>query len=235
MIRNRLAERAAPDRAPWMAGKPSPETLLATYLGQDVARHVLSGETSRGRGRQVRVAIFYADLRGFTTLTDRLPAEQVIDHLNDYFDVVATAVMKHGGEVLKFIGDGVLAGFNIDGGSPADACCHALHAALDALRRLAAANQDRELPFESGIALHYGDVVYGNIGSEARLDFTVIGAAVNEATRIEALCRTLHRPLLISAGFAKVCTCHPLISIGHHDLRGVREPQEIFVPAEGSP
>ena len=215
-----------------MSSKASPERLLAMYLGQDVARHILSGETSRGHGTQVRAALFYADMREFTALTDRLPAEEVIGHLNAYFDIVATSVLKHSGEVLKFIGDGVLAAFNIDGSSPADACCQALHAALDTLDGLAAANQDRELPLEVGVALHYGDVVYGNIGSEARLDFTVIGAAVNEANRIEALCRTLGQQLLISAEFAKVCTCYPLISIGQHRLRGVREPQEIFIPAQ---
>jgi adenylate cyclase len=214
-----------------MRAKASPEALLATYLGRDAARHVLSGETSRGQGRLVRAGIFYADLKGFTALTDRLPAEVVIAHLNDYFDVVATAVLERDGEVLKLIGDGVLAAFNIDGSSPASACCQALHAALDALDGLTAANRHRELPLEAGVALHYGDVVYGNIGSEARLDFTVIGAAVNEATRIEALCRTLGRPLLISADFAKVCTCHPLVSLGRHRLRGVAAPREIFTAA----
>jgi adenylate cyclase len=215
-----------------MSGKPSPEALLATYLGQDVARHVLSGETSRGQGRHVRAGILYVDLMGFTALTDRLPADLVIAHLNAYFDVVATSVLQHKGEVLKFIGDGLLGAFDIDGSSPATACCQALHAALHARDGLEAANQDRELPMEAGIALHYGDVVYGNIGCETRLDFTVIGAAVNEATRIEALCRTLGQPLLISADFAKICACYPLASIGHHRLRGVRKPQEIFVPAQ---
>ncbi len=214
-----------------MSGKASPEVLLATYLGRDAARRVLSGETSRGQGRLVRAGVFYADLKGFTALTDRLPAERVIGHLNDYFDVVATSVLKHKGEVLKFIGDGVLAAFNIDGNSPARACCQALHAALAALDGLTTANEEREVPLEAGVALHYGDVVYGNIGSEARLDFTVIGAAVNEATRIEALCRTLDRPLLISADFAKVCTCHPLVSLGRHRLRGVAAAQEIFTVA----
>ncbi len=214
-----------------MSGKASPEVLLATYLGRDAARRVLSGETSRGQGRLVRAGIFYADLKGFTALTDRLPAEQVIGHLNDYFDVVATSVLKHKGEVLKFIGDGLLAAFNIDGNSPASACCQALHAALAALDGLTTANEEREVPLEAGVALHYGDVVYGNIGSEARLDFTVIGAAVNEATRIEALCRTLDRPLLISADFAKVCACHPLVSLGRHRLRGVAAAQEIFTAA----
>ncbi len=214
-----------------MRGEASPEALLATYLGRDVARRVLAGETSRGQGRLVRAGIFYADLKGFTAFTDRLPAEQVIGHLNDYFDIVATSVLEHHGEVLKFIGDGLLAAFNIDGKSPASACCQALHAALDAIEGLARANQHRELPLECGVALHFGDVVYGNIGSETRLDFTVIGPAVNEATRIEALCRTLNRPLLISADFAKICTCHPLLSLGHHPLRGVAAPQEIFAPA----
>ncbi len=214
-----------------MSGKASPEVLLATYLGRDAARRVLSGETSRGQGRLVRAGVFYADLKGFTALTDRFPAERVIGNLNDYFDVVATSVLKHKGEVLKFIGDGVLAAFNIDGNSPARACCQALHAALAALDGLTTANEEREVPLEAGVALHYGDVVYGNIGSETRLDFTVIGAAVNEATRIEALCRTLDRPLLISADFAKVCTCHPLVSLGRHRLRGVAAAQEIFTVA----
>ncbi len=116
-----------------MRHKASPEALLATYLGRDAARHILSGETSRGQGRHVRAGIFYADLMGFTALTDRLPAEQVIGHLNEYFDIVATSVLEHNGEVLKFIGDGLLAAFNIDGKSPASACCQALHAGLDAI------------------------------------------------------------------------------------------------------
>ncbi len=218
-----------------MTVRASPEDLLVTYLGRDVAHRVLSGETSRGQGRLVRAGIFYADLKGFTALTDRLPAEQVIAHLNDYFDIVATAVLEHNGEVLKFIGDGLLAAFNIDGKSAASACCQALHAGLDAIEGLARATQGRALPFEAGVALHYGDVVYGNIGSKARLDFTVIGAAVNEATRIEALCRTLSRPVLISADFARICTCHPLVSLGRHRLRGVAAPQEIFTPAPRAP
>lgn len=214
-----------------MAGTAPPEALLAMYLGQDAARHILSGETDRGKGTQVRAAIFYADLKGFTALTDRLPAERVIAHLNIYFDIVAAAVLKHGGEVLKLIGDGVLAAFNIDGTSPAKACCQAIHAALDALEGLAAANRDSDLPLQAGIGLHYGDVFYGNIGSAARLDFTVIGPAVNEANRIEALCRTFDKPLLVSASFAKLCACEPFVSIGMHRLRGVSEPQEIFMPA----
>ena len=213
----------------------SPEALLATYLGRDAARRVLSGETARGQGRLVTAGIFYTDLKGFTALTDRLPAEQVIAHLNDYFDIVATSVLNHKGEVLKFVGDSLLAAFNIDGASPASACCQGLHAALDAIEGLARANQDRELPLEAGVALHYGEVVYGNIGSEARLDFTVIGRAVNEATRIEALCRTLDQPLLISADFAKICSCHPLVSLGHYRLRGVAAAQEIFTAAPRAP
>jgi adenylate cyclase len=213
-----------------MTNKASPETLLATYLGEDAARHILSGETGPGKGTNIRAAIFYADLKGFTALTDRLPAERVIEHLDIYFDIVATSVLKNGGEVLKLIGDGVLAAFNIDGTGPAKACCQALHAALDTLEGLAAADRVSDLPLQAGIGLHYGDVFYGNIGSAARLDFTVIGPAVNEANRIEALCRTFDKPLLVSASFARLCACEPFVSIGMHRLRGVSEPQEIFLP-----
>jgi adenylate cyclase len=208
--------------------------LLETYLGGDAARRVLAGEVRRGHGKRLRAAILLSDLRGFTALSDRLPAEQVIGLLNEYFDVMATQVQKHGGEVLKFIGDGMLAVFDVDQSSRGTACCQAVHAAIGAVRAMAARNRERSERLEVAIALHLGDVVYGNIGAADRLDFTVIGPTVNEAARIEGLCRSLDRQILASASFACDCACKPLVSLGRHRLRGVGEPQEIFTlpPAE---
>jgi adenylate cyclase len=156
----------------------------------------------------------------------------VIALLNDYFDIVTTQVEKHHGQVLKFTGDGLLAVFDVGGSNRGTACCQAVHAAIDAVRAMAASNRDREEPLALGIALHLDDVLYGNIGAVGRLDFTVIGRAVNEAARIEQLCRSLDRQVLASASFARSCGCEPLVSLGPHCLRGVGEPQEIFALAE---
>lgn len=206
--------------------------LLATYLGGDAARRVLSGEVERGRGERIRAAILLADLRGFTALSDRLPAEEVMVVLNEYFDIVTTQVERHHGQVLKFIGDGLLAVFDVEGTSRGTACCQAVHAAIDAVRAMAAWNRKRSAPLGLGIALHLDEVFYGNIGAAGRLDFTVVGKAVNEAARIEALCRTLDRQVLASASFARSCSCEPLVALGPHRLRGIRGSQDIFaVPA----
>jgi adenylate cyclase len=213
------------------AGHRASAELLETYLGATAARHVLAGEVGRGQGHTIHAAIWYSDLRGFTAMADRLGAGQVIAVLNDYFDAMVGAVHGHGGEVLKFIGDGLLAVFNVDGSSADSACCQAADAAQDALAAMAALNAGRRRPLEFGLALHMGDVVYGNIGASGRLDFTVIGPAVNEATRLEALSRSLGQPVLISASFAQSCQCRPLVSLGHHPLRGVAEPQEVFTLA----
>ena len=201
---------------------------METYLGRDAARRVLTGQIKRGRGKRICAAILLSDLRDFTAMSDRLPAGEVIALLNDYFDIMATQVHEHGGEVLKFIGDGMLAVFNVGGSLPDAACCQSMHAAIEAVRALTALNLDRTEKLEVGIALHLGDVVYGNIGAADRLDFTVIGPAVNEAARIEGLCRDLDRRILISASFAHGCGCTPLVSLGRHRLRGVGEAQEIF-------
>ena len=202
--------------------------LLNTYIGPDAGKRILAGEIERGKGKHIRAAIMLSDLSGFTEMTDRLPSEQVIGHLNDYFGIMATEVQKQHGEVLKFIGDGMLAVFDIEGSARDKACCQAIHAAIGAAKTLATLNQDRAEKLNVRIALHLGEVVYGNIGATDRLDFTVIGAAVNETARIEGLCRTLDRQILTSASFASSCTCKPLISVGLHRLRGVREPQELF-------
>jgi adenylate cyclase len=202
--------------------------LLDTYVGPDAGRRILAGEIERGKGKRIRAAILLSDLRDFTAMSDRLPADEVIALLNDYFDVMATQVQEHGGEVLKFIGDGMLAVFNVGRSLPDAACCQAARAAIDAVQALAILNSDRAEMLEVGIALHLGDVVYGNIGAANRLDFTVIGAAVNEAARIQELCRSLNKQILVSAGFACSCVSKPLTSLGPHHLRGVSESQELF-------
>jgi adenylate cyclase len=209
------------------------ETLLSTYLGREPARRVLSGSIRRGQVESIRAAIWISDLRAFTRMTDRLPSSAVIALLNDYFDVLAEVVERNGGEILKFLGDGLLAIFE-EGTAACDQCAGALSAAEQALATFDSLNHERtgegqpEIRF--GIGLHLGDVQFGNIGSRERLDFTVIGPAVNEAARVEALCKVLDRRLLISAAFAEAAGLEGLVSLGFHALRGVSEPQEIFAP-----
>ncbi len=134
--------------------------------------------------------------------------------------------------MLKFIGDGLLAVFNVDGSKRDSACCQAVHAAIATIRNLRATNRNRIEPFEIGIALHLGDVVYGNIGAADRLDFTVIGPAINEVARIEKHCKSLGKPILTSASFARTCTCKPLISLGLRSLDGLEGQQELFTVQE---
>ncbi len=214
--------------------------LMETYLGRDAAHRVLAGQIERGSGTRVRAAILLSELRGFTAMSERLPSEAVIAYLDSYFDAVGRQVARHGGEILEFIGDGVLAAFDIDDESHGAACCQALHAAIAVLHPMAALNRCAAEPLDVVVALHLGNVFYGNIGAADRLDFTVIGPTVNESSRIEGLCKALDRPLLTSASFAESCTCEPLVSLGHHALRGVPEPREIFtlppdrLPAPGA-
>lgn len=214
------------------------DSLLSLYLGRDAARRVVTGSVRRGEGTTIRAAIMSCDMRGFTRLSDRAKAGEVIALLDTYFDVVTLAVHAHGGEVLKFIGDGCLAIFPADEGTgtgdeAGDACGRALAAAQDALAGIARID---DLPaalgpagLKVGIGLNFGDVVYGNIGSSERLDFTVIGPAVNEVARVEALCKVLERPLLTTEAFARALDkTGYLRSLGQHVLRGRREPTEIF-------
>ena len=212
------------------------QSLLTTYLGQAAARRVLSGTVKRADGERIRAAIFYADLRNFTAMADAAPSEEVIETLNDYFDCVIAPVKSRGGEVLKFIGDGMLAIFPAEPGGMDSACCDAVAAAIEGFGNLMQLNQRRvaagQAPLKSGVALHAGEVMFGNIGSADRLDFTGIGPAVNEVSRVEELTHMLDRPVLASAGFAR-CQCGiSLESVGFHVLRGVRQPRELFaVPA----
>ena len=208
-------------------------TLLDTYVGQQSGGRVLDGQIQRGTGETIRAVIWLCDLRGFTSLSETLPRETLIDLLNSYFGPMCDAVAEQGGEILKFIGDAMLAIFPI-GADAAATCRAALAAATRAQAALAEENRRREglgLPrIEYGLALHLGDVIYGNIGSDTRLDFTVIGPAVNLTARIEWMCRQLGRPLLLSADFVRAGGL-AATSLGAFPLKGVGAEQEIFVPA----
>ena len=210
------------------------EGLLAAYLGQDPAARVLEGTVQRGEVQSVEAVLFFTDLRGFTGLADTLPGRDLIGLLDDCFDCMVRPVVARGGEVLKFLGDGLLAIFRIEDKPRAETCAAALEAAKEALALMASLAETRRagsLPTpDLDIALHVGDVSYGNVGADARLDFTVIGPAVNEASRIERLCDELDRHLVMSQSFARAAddSRHELVSLGRHRLRGVREETELF-------
>jgi adenylate cyclase len=209
-------------------------TLLDTYVGPQSGGRVLEGQIRRGTGETIRAVIWLCDLRGFTDLSERLSRDTLIDLLNCYFGPMCEAVAAGGGEVLKFIGDAMLAIFPIEA-DPGPICRTALTAAECAQAALAKENERREpegLPrIDYGLALHVGDVMYGNIGSDTRLDFTVIGPAVNLTARIESMCRTLGRQLLLSSEFVKSSGVGAQ-SLGSFSLKGVAAKQELFVPAK---
>jgi adenylate cyclase len=210
------------------------EGLLAAYLGQDPATRILAGTVQRGEVQGVEAVLFFTDLRGFTALADTLPGRDLIGLLDDCFDCMVRPVVARGGEVLKFLGDGLLAIFRIEDRPRAETCAAALEAAKEALvlmTSLAETRRVRSQPTpDLDIALHVGNVNYGNVGADARLDFTVIGPAVNEASRIERLCDALGRHLLMSQSFSQAAEAsrHDLVSLGRHRLRGVREETELF-------
>ncbi len=206
-------------------------TLLDTYLGKHTGQRVLEGSIKRGDSENIHAVIWFCDLRDSTALTESLDREEYLAMLNQFFDCMAGAVLDHGGEVLKFIGDAILAIFPIEDPDSPEAAEHAIDAAQDAQRRIAMINQQgvkrgaKAIGF--GVGMHIGDLMYGNIGTSGRLDFTVIGSAVNEASRIESMCKTLDQSILLSAEFARHFPTR-LISLGTHDLRGVSAPQELF-------
>ena len=207
-------------------------TVIETYLGRDAGQRVLSGAIERGSGETIRATLWYCDLRGFTKLADTIPRDRLLAMLDDYFECMVATVQEFRGQVLKFMGDGLLAIFTLD--DDAESCRAALNAAERALHRvekLTAARKASGLPVsEFSIGLHLGEVMYGNIGARDRLDFTVVGPAVNEASRIEAMCRGLEQNLVISSAFAKAAkgSTDRLVSLGRYALRGVRKPQELF-------
>jgi adenylate cyclase len=205
-------------------------TLLETYVGSHAGELILAGATRRGTGTTVRAAIMICDLRGFTQISDNWPRDDVIDLLNGYFDAMSEPIARHGGEILKFIGDGLLAIFPL---SQSDACANLLRAVSEARQAMIALNKRNgetgRVPLNYGIGIHVGDVMYGNIGSSARLDFTVIGPAVNMASRLEALTKQLGKNVLLSQAFADlVKSDFDLERVGEYPLRGFNDPVELF-------
>jgi adenylate cyclase len=207
-------------------------TLLDTYVGAQSGGRVLEGQIRRGGGETIWAVIWLCDLRGFTNLSETLPRDALIDLLNCYFGPMCDAVAAEGGEILKFIGDAMLAIFPIEADAAAT-CRAALTAAERAQAALAEENRRRsgldQPRIDYGLALHVGDVLYGNIGSDTRLDFTVIGPAVNLTARIESMCRQLGRQLLLSSDFVKAGAIAAQ-SLGAFSLKGVGAEQEIFAP-----
>jgi adenylate cyclase len=184
--------------------------LLDTYVGNSAGERIMGGQIRRGHTETMNAAIWLSDLRGFTALSDRLPAETVVEILNKYFDCQVTAIKKHGGDVLKFMGDGLLAVFPIDEyvGDEQQVCSHVLEAAHESRASIADLNYpvgDAVERFRFGLALHVGRILYGNIGGGNRLDFTCIGPAVNLAARLEKIASQTKRTIVASEGFAGIC------------------------------
>jgi adenylate cyclase len=205
-------------------------TLLETYVGPHAGELILAGATRRGSGSTVHAAIMICDLRGFTAISDNWPRDDVIELLNGYFDAMSEPIARHGGEILKFMGDGLLAIFPL---SQPGACANLLRAVTEARQAMTALNEEhreswRE-PLNYGVGVHVGDVMYGNIGSLSRLDFTVIGPAVNMASRLETLTKQLGRKVLLSRAFADLVQGDfDLERLGEYPVRGFSDPIELF-------
>lgn len=213
------------------------ETIMRTYLGADAGPRVLRGAIKRGESDVVSAAILVADLRGFTALSDTMPPDALMTMLDDYLECMAEPVENQNGQVLKYLGDGLLATFTCPDGNPNLGCEAAIAAAREMQARTAALNRERSaagLPtMNLDVALHRGEVLYGNVGCDRRMDFTVIGPAVNEAARIEAMCGSLGHPIIVSKSFAEASDKpDQFVSLGRHALRGVREPKELFALAD---
>lgn len=200
--------------------------ILDAYLGPNAGAKVLAGQIKRGDGEDIHAVIWFCDLRDSTALADSMSRRDFLSILNEYFECTLEPVLQRKGEVLRFIGDAALAIFPIDG-RPGEACAAAVEAAREALARMEKANKKRPLPLRFGIGLHLGELTYGNIGTPGRIEFTVIGAAANEAARIESLCKQLEVDLLVSEHVARVLPIR-WRSMGSHTLRGVGDKIELF-------
>src|SRR6516165_1212473 len=204
--------------------------ILAAYLGSKTGPKVLAGQIRRGTGEEINAVLWSSDLRGSTERSDRLEGGRVITMLNALFDAQAKAIVSHGGEILKFIGDGLLSIFPIDSADKARAAAHgALAAAIQAVAEAKALGSDDEPELKIIVALHIGTAIYGNIGAADRLDFTVIGPAVNLVSRIEAVGKALSVPIIVSDDFARSYG-KPLHPLGRHVLRGLATPHELYAP-----
>jgi adenylate cyclase len=210
--------------------------LLDTYVGHQAGERIMSGQIRRGDSATISAAIWLSDMRGFTTLADRLPRQALIDLLNRYFDCQMPAIVEHGGEVLKLMGDGLLAIFPVADADIGAVCRRALTAARMARTKVA----ELDMPGEQtdrprfGLALHLGEVMYGNIGGGNRLDFTCIGPAVNLAARIEKLAAGLGRTILTSSDFARHCAPE-LVAAGTYPLAGFSSRQDVYGLADETP
>lgn len=206
--------------------------LLATYLGAGAGDRVYAGQISRGDADNIFAAILFADLRGFTRFTADNLSTTVLERLNHWFDLAVDAVEAHGGEVLKFMGDGMLAIFPADMLNPREACGHALAAAATLHEAVTAWNEacpNGQTRIDYGLSLHLGHVAFGNIGGKRRLDFTVVGPAVNLASRLLEVAKVLDSHFVVSTAFAG-CSGRIMRSVGVHEVRGLDQPEEIFVP-----
>jgi adenylate cyclase len=207
-------------------------TLLDTYVGNRAGARILGGQIRRGHTETMHAAVWLSDLRGFTALSDRLPAETVVDILNQYFDCQVASIRAHGGEVLKYMGDGLLAVFPIDEyvGDAPQVCSRVLEAARESRASVADLNYpigEAVERFRFGVALHVGHILYGNIGGGNRLDFTCIGPAINLAARLEKIASRLHRTVVASEGFAGICS-GGWSDLGEFPIAGFARAQRVY-------
>jgi adenylate cyclase len=207
------------------------DEVLRIYVGDEPHRAILSGTIQRGQVTRIRSAILFADMREYTRISSTLSPEKAVELLNDYFDCLVPPIEDEGGEVLKYLGDGLLAIVRDRGDDTGGAPQAALTAATKALRRVKAANSEGRfpVPIDVGIALHHGDAAYGNVGSGHRLDFTVIGRDVNLASRIADLNKRLGEPLLMSKPFVEHLWGNPS-PLGVHRVDGFEEAIEVYKP-----
>jgi adenylate cyclase len=215
------------------------EILLDTYVGNRAGERILGGQIRRGHADTMHAAIWLSDLRGFTALSDRVPAETVVDILNHYFDCQVASIRAHGGEVLKFMGDGLLAVFPIaeQDRDIQQVCSRVLEAAResrDSVHALEYRVGEAAERFRFGVALHVGKILYGNIGGGNRLDFTCIGPAVNLAARLEKIAGRLHRTIVASAEFAGICA-GGWMDLGEFPIAGFSKAERVYGLADETP